>query len=225
MLQNRRRYSLLTPLAARLRVAILTALAIALVAAPLAAQRMGRRSSRPTYTRTPWSLMLTGGGAYALSDFEVAPGTDQNGGWAWDAGLRLGRDRASVGVGFERTRYAVTLTGAAVTSAIYLEPRFALGPRGGAIRPYIFAHGAWIYDYDVDACCSVYRTSQDADGWSYGGGFGLTTPPIGFVRFDVSAGISQLRGESELENLQAWKGAGPVVALRLGASVPLIGGR
>ena len=168
--------------------------------------------------------MLTGGGAYALSDVEIAPGTDQNGGWAWDVGLRLQRDRGSIGFGFERTRYDVTLTGHAVTSAVYVEPRFAFGARAG-VRPYVFAHGAWVYDYDVDACCSVYRTSQDADGWSYGGGFGLTTPPIGFVRFDVSAGISKLSGESELEQLQDWKGAGPVVALRLGASVPLMGAR
>ena len=203
------------------RAAAIAALATATMATTLLAQR-----GRKTFTRpAPWSLMLVGGGAYALSDVEIAPGTDQNGGWSWDAGLRFDRGRGSIGAGFERTRYAVTLTGNATTSAIYVEPRFAFGSDRSALRPYVFARGARIYDYDVDACCSVYRTSQDADGWSYGGGFGLTTPPIGFVRFDVSAGISQLTGESALENLQAWKGAGPVIALRLGASVPLIGAR
>ena len=219
-LMSRLRRSSRVHLIVLFRATALAVLAPATVATTASAQRK-RYSTRPD----PWSLMLTGGGAYALSDVEIAPGTDQNGGWSWDAGLRLERGRGSIGAGFERTRYAVTLTGNATTSAIYIEPRFALGSGGSSIRPYAFARGARIYDYDVDACCSVYRTSQDADGWSYGGGFGLITPPIGFVRFDVSAGISQLTGESALENLEAWKGAGPVIALRLGASVPLIGSR
>ena len=61
--------------------------------------------------------------------------------------------------------------------------------------------------------------------WSYGAGFGLTSAPVGFVCFDLSASVSRLSGESDVENSQSWKGAGPVVAIRLGASVPLIGGR
>jgi hypothetical protein len=208
--------------AAALRVAALAALAAALVTAPLSAQRIGWWS-RPA----PWSLLLVGGGSYALSDVEIVPGTDQNGGWSWDAGLRLQRGRGAIGAGFEQTRFDVGSDGAATTSGIYLEPRLGLGlgTRGSGPRPYVFLHGAWIFDYDVDDCCSVYSTSQSADGWSYGAGFGLTSVPVGFVRFDLSASVSRLSGESDVENFQSWKGAGPVVAIRLGASVPLIGGR
>jgi hypothetical protein len=44
------------------------------------------------------------------------------------------------------------------------------------------------------------------------------------VRFDLSASVSRLSGASDEQNtLDAWKGAGPVIAVRLGASVPLIG--
>jgi hypothetical protein len=157
-----------------------------------------------------------------LSDLEIVPGTDQNGGWSWDAGFRLQKGRGALGVGFERTRFNVGYDGAATTSGIYVEPRLSFGGRG--IRPYVFAHGARVLDYDVGSfCCSVYQATADADGWSYGGGFGLTTLPVGFVRFDLSASVSKLSGESELVNFDSWKSAGPVVAVRLGASVPLIG--
>jgi len=207
-------------LAAVLRVAALAALAAATVTAPLSAQR-----KLPWSRTAPWSLLLVGGGSYSLSDLEIVPGTDQNGGWSWDAGLRLQRGRGSLGVGFERTRYDLGSDGAATPSGIYLEPRLALGGRGVGLHPYVFLHGVWIYDYEVDFCCSVYPTFQDADGWSFGGGFGLTTSPVGFIRFDLSASVSQLSGESEMVNFESWEGAGPLVAIRLGASVPLIGGR
>ena len=206
--------------AAALRVAVIATLAAATAAAPLSAQR-ARRWSRPA----PWSLMLVGGGSYSLSDLEVVPGTDQNGGWSWDAGLRLERGRGALGIGFERTRFDLGPDGAATPSAVYLEPRLALGARGVGLRPYVFLRGARVFDYDVDFCCSVYPTFQDADGWSYGAGFGLTTPPVGFVRFDLSASVSRLSGESDVVNFESWKGAGPLVAITLGASVPLIGGR
>jgi len=214
----------LTPIrpAAALRAAALVTLAAATVAAPLSAQRTRKWSSRPT---APWSLMLVGGGSYSLSDLEIVPGTDQNGGWSWDAGLRIERGRGALGVGFERTRYDVGPDGAGTASGLYVEPRLALGTPGFGVRPYAFLHGARIFDYDVNACCSVYPISEDANGWSYGGGFGLTSAPVGFVRFDLSASVSRLLGESELENVGSWEGAGPVVAIRLGASVPLIGGR
>jgi hypothetical protein len=169
--------------------------------------------------------MLVGGGSYSLSDLEIIPGTDQNGGWSWDAGLRLQRGRGSIGVGFERTRFDLGPDGAATTSGIYLEPRLTLGTRSVGLRPYFFLHGARIFDYDVDFCCSVYPTFRNADGWAYGGGFGVTTAPVGFVRFDLSASVSRLSGESDVGNSGSWEGAGPLVAIRLGASVPLIGGR
>lgn len=205
---------------AALRLAAHVALAMAMVTAPLSAQR-GRRWSQPS----PWSLMLVGGGSYSLSDLEIIPGTDQNGGWSWDAGLRLQRGRGSLGVGFERTRFDLGADGAATPSAIYLEPRLAVAARAGGVRPYVFLHGARIYDYDVDFCCSVYPVFENGTGWSYGGGFGLTTAPVGFVRFDLSASVSRLSGESERGDFGPWEGAGPLVALRLGASVPLLGGR
>lgn len=102
--------------------------------------------------------------------------------------------------------------------------RAALAARPGGVRPYVFFHGARIYDYDVEFCCSVYPVFEKGRGWSYGGGFGLTTVPVGFVRFDLSASVSRLSGESG-SDFGPWEGAGPVVALRLGASVPLLGDR
>jgi hypothetical protein len=196
----------------------LVALASTAAAVPQGAQGLWRRSHPPQ-----WSLLLVGGGAYSLSDLEIIPSTDQNGGWTWDAGLRLERARKSITAGFERTRFDVGPDGAATASGIYLEPRIAFGGRG--VRPYLFAHGVWITSYDVGSfCCSFGTASSDADGWSLGGGFGITSAPVGFVRFDLSASVSRLSGASDEQNtLDAWKGAGPVIAVRLGASVPLIG--
>ena len=199
------------------RAWVFAVLASAVAAAPLSAQGLWRRSHPPQ-----WSLLLVGGGAYSLSDLEVVPGTDQNGGWSWDAGLRLQNGRGALAVGFERTRFDVGPDGAATTSGIYVEPRLSFGGRG--VRPYVFAHGSRVFDYEVGSfCCNVYEAPRDADGWSFGGGFGFTTAPVGFVRFDLSASVSRLSGESELVNFQKWKGAGPVAAVRLGASVPLVG--
>ena len=196
----------------------LVALAGVAGAAPLAAQGLWRRSHPPQ-----WSLLLVGGGAYSLSDLEIIPSTDQNGGWTWDAGLRLQHARMAIAAGFERTRFDVGPDGAATTSGIYVEPRIAIDNRG--VRPYLFAHGVWITKYDVGTfCCSFGSASPDADGWSLGGGFGITSAPVGFVRFDLSASVSRLSGASDDQNpLDSWKSAGPVVAVRLGASVPLIG--
>ena len=200
------------------RCSITAALFTATLTAPLASQGLWRRSNPPT-----WSLLLVGGGAYSLSDLEIVPSTDQNGGWAWDAGLRLASGRKSIGAGFERTRFNVGPDGAAVTSGVYVEPRYALGDRG--VRPYVFAHAARILDYKLGRfCCSSQAASPTANGWSYGAGFGLTTAPIGYVRFDLSASVNKLSGESDEQNtLDSWKSAGPVAVVRLGASLPLIG--
>jgi hypothetical protein len=201
-----------------LRVLAFAAFSTATVAAPLTAQGLWRRSHPPT-----WSLLLVGGGAYSLSDLEIIPSTDQNGGWSWDAGLRLASGHKSMSAGFERTRFNVGFDGAAITSGVFVEPRFAFGDRG--IRPYVFAHGARILDYDVgNFCCSIQSASGKGDGWSFGGGFGLMSAPVGYVRFDLSASVSKLSGESDRQDtIDSWKSAGPVVAVRLGASVPLVG--
>ena len=202
------------------RAAAFVVLALAALSGPLSAQRMRLRSHSPA-----WSLMAEGGGSYAMSDLEIVPGTDQNGGWSWDAGLRLRRGRGSIGVGFERTRFDLGPDGAATTSGVYVEPRLYWREGRGGVSPYLFAHGARIFDYDVKFCCSVYSVSRDARGWLVGGGFGLTTSPLGFVRFDLSAGVNRLSGESDERDTGSWKGAGPLMDLRLGASVPLWGGR
>jgi hypothetical protein len=199
---------------------IFAVLAIVTVSTPASAQWF-RWGSRPA----PWSLVLEGGGSYSVSDLEVVPGTDQNGGWSWDAGLRVERGRGAVGVGFERSRYDVGPDGSSTTSGIYVKPRFHWGEGRRSIRPYLFAHGAWIFDYDVTFCCSVYTANSNAEGWSFGGGFGVTTAPFGNVRFDLSASVDRLSGESDTGDSGAWKGAGPVVGVRLGASVPLFGAR
>jgi hypothetical protein len=212
------RRTLVVTLAQARRVGAL-ALAFAAIAAPLEAQRL-RRGSRPM----PWSVLLTGGGSYAISDLEIAPGTDQHGGWAWDAGLRLQRGVGALGVGFERTRFDLGGFGHATTSNVFIEPRLAVGLAARGVRPYVFARAARVVDYDVKACCSVYPIDRNAAGWQLGGGFGFTTPPVGLVRFDLGASASRLSGESEARNNGAWKGAGPLLALRLGASVPLVGG-
>ena len=173
----------------------------------------------------PWVLALDGGGSYSVSDLEIVPSTDQNGGWSWDAGLRLEHGRGAVGLGYERSRFDVGPDGSSTTSGIYLKPRFSWGTGRSPFRPYLFANVTWIFDYDVSTfCCSVYTASSNASGWSVGGGFGIITAPVGHVRFDLSARVDRLSGESDASE-GAWKGAGPVVGVRLGASVPLFGGR
>ena len=170
-------------------------------------------------------LALDGGGSYSVSDLEIVPGTDQNGGWSWDAGLRLEHGRGAIGVGYEGSRFDVGPDGSATTSGIYVKPRFNWGHDRRAVRPYLFANVTWIFDYDVSTfCCSDYTASSDASGWSVGGGFGITTAPVGNVRFDLSARVDRMSGESDASD-GPWKGAGPVVGVRLGASVPLFGGR
>ena len=206
--------------AASCRVAALAVLGTIIINAPASAQwwRFGHRPD-------PWSLVLDGGGAYSISDIEIVPGTDQNGGWSWDAGLRVEHGRGAVGVGYARSRFDVGPDGSSTTSGIYVKPRFSWGDGKSAVRPYLFANGTWIFDYDVTFCCSVYTASSNATGWSFGGGFGITTAAVGYVRFDLSASVDRLSGESDAGDPGEWKGAGPVVGVRLGASVPLFGGR
>src|SRR5690349_21597749 len=150
----------------RISVAIRAVSLVALVAlpllassAPLSAQRWRQRPHRSE--QSGWSLLLDGGGSYAISDLEIVPGVDQNGGWAWDAGLRLEGDRVSLGGGYERIRFDVGPLGTGTTSGIYLEPRLAWGrPMRGGVRPYLFARGERIMDYDFSGvCCSNYPTS------------------------------------------------------------------
>ena len=191
-------------------------LVLGLSTTPLAAQRM-----RDRFRPTPWSVLLAGGGSYAMSDLEIVPGTDQNGGWEWDAGLRFEHGRASLGVGFERSRFEVGPDGSGTTSGVFLEPRLTWSEARRGVRPYVFAHGARVLDYDVTFCCSVYTASEKASGWLFGGGFGVVTAPVGRVRFDLNAGVSRLSAESPKANLGTWKSAGPVVGVRLGALVPL----
>jgi hypothetical protein len=171
-----------------------------------------------------WSLAATGGGAYALSDVEIVPGTDQNGGWSWDAGLRAQGGRLSLGVGYERMRLAVGPDGSGRTSGLYAEPRFDLSASSRGLRPYVFAHGARILDYDVTFCCSVYFASQNARGWLIGGGFGAVLSPVGPIQLDMSAGVHRLSGQSRPDRFGPWEGAGPVLDVRLGASIPFVRG-
>jgi len=202
------------------RVAAFAVLGTITVSAQASAQwwRWGHRPD-------PWVLMLDGGGSYSVSDLEIVPGTDQNGGWSWDAGLRLEHGRSAIGVGYEGSRFDVGPDGSSTTSGIYIKPRFNWGESRRAVRPYLFANVTWIFDYDVSTfCCSVYTASSNASGWSVGGGFGITTAPVGNVRFDLSASVDRMSGESDASD-GPWKGAGPVVGVRLGASVPLFGGR
>ena len=193
-----------------------TLLMLGLSAAPLAAQRWWDR-----FQPTPWTVLLAAGGSYAMSDLEIVPGTDQNGGWTWDAGLRLEHGRGSLGVGFERSRFDIGSDGSGTTSGVFLEPRLTWGGTRRGAHPYMFAHGARVIDYDVTFCCSVYTANSNARGWLFGGGFGIVTAPVGRVRFDLNAGVSRLSAESPEANLGSWKSAGPVVSVRFGASVPL----
>ena len=202
------------------RVPLLAVLATIIISEPASAQwwRLGHRPD-------PWVLALDGGGSYSVSDLEIVPGTDQNGGWSWDAGLRLEHGRGAVGVGYEQSRFDVGPDGSSTTSGIYVRPRFSWGDSRSPVRPYLFANVTWIFDYDVSTfCCSVYTASADASGWSAGGGFGIATAPVGHVRFDLSARVDRMSGQSEASE-GPWNGAGPVIGVRLGASVPLFGGR
>ena len=201
------------------RVSALAVLGAITISAQASAQRWPW-SHRPD----PWVLALDGGGSYSVSDLEIVPGIDQNGGWSWDAGLRLEHGRGAVGVGYERLRFDVGSDGSSTTSGIYVKPRFNWGDSRSPFRPYLFANVTWIFDYDVTFCCSVYTASSNASGWSFGGGFGITTAAVGHVRFDLSARVDRLSGESDATD-GPWRGAGPVVGVRLGASVPLFGGR
>ncbi|HUQ82075.1 MAG TPA: hypothetical protein VM076_13075 [Gemmatimonadaceae bacterium] len=167
---------------------------------------------------------MTGGGSYALSDVEIVPGVDQNGGWSWDAGLRVGRGAASLGLGYQRLRLDIGPGGTGTISAAYAEPRLGFGRGMWGVQPYLFARGARIFDYDVSFCCSAYPANSNADGWIAGGGFGAAFAPIGTVRFDLSAGVQRLLGESDETNFGSWKGAGPMIDVRLGASIPLTRG-
>lgn len=172
--------------------------------------------------RDRWTLSLAGGGSYALSDLEITPGTDQNGGWTWDVGLRFQRGAGSIGFGYERLRLDVGPEGSAKMAGIFAEPRVELG-RGWGPRPYLFARASRLYDYDVSYCCSVYRANSNAHGWILGGGFGLVTAPVGHMRFDLSAGVARLTGRSSSANIGSWESAGPMLNVRLGATVPLVG--
>ena len=117
--------------AATLRALACAAMALITAAAPLSAQRR-RMIVRSHHDR--WTLSLACGGSYALSDLEIVPGTDQNGGWAWDAGLRFQRGGGSIGFGYERLRLDVGPDGSATMSGIFAEPRVELG-RGWDLDP------------------------------------------------------------------------------------------
>jgi len=208
-------------LAAAWRAAALAAIGAVTMSTQASAQwwRWGHRPD-------PWVLELDGGGSYSVSDLEIVPGIDQNGGWLWDAGLRLEQGHGAIGVGYEGSRFDVGADGSSKTSGIYVKPRYNWGDSRRAVRPYLFANLTWIFDYNVSTvCCSVYTANSNASGWSVGGGFGFTTAPVGNVRFDLSARVDRMSGESDPNDQGSWKGAGPVVGVRLGASVPLFGGR
>lgn len=202
------------------RIAYLALACVALDAeSPLHAQ--GARDRGPLASQ--WALALTGGGSYAMSDLEIVPGTDQNGGWGFDAGLRAQHGRASLGVGYERLRFATTLDGTATASGAYAEPRFDLSRATRGALPYLFAHGGRIFDYAVDICCSVYRANAIGHGWLVGGGFGVLLAPAAPIRFDISAGVHQLSGKSRKLVSGTWESAGPMIDVRFGASLPLLG--
>jgi hypothetical protein len=200
------------------RALALAALALLAGCAPLSAQPPAKAQSH----QDGWTVSLTGGGSYALSDLEIVPGTDQNGGWSWDAGLRFARGGGSIGLGYERLRLDVGPDGSGVISGMFAEPRVAWGVGWGP-RPYLFAHASRIFDYDVNFCCSVYPADSNAKGWVLGGGFGVVMPPIGHIRFDLSAATSWLSGKTPDGSNGSWESSGPLMALRLGASIPLIG--
>src|SRR3954470_6154198 len=192
------------------RVLVLGALALVAAGAPLSAQRQAKVQSH----QDRWTLSLTGGGSYALSDLEIVPGTDQNGGWSWDARLRFERGGGSIGFGYEHLRLGVGPDGTAIISGIFAEPRIAWGVGWGA-RPYLFAHASRIFDYDVSFCCSVYPADPNGEGWILGGGFGVVITPVGHVRFDLSAAVSRLSGSTPDGSNGSWESAGPLMAVRL----------
>ena len=119
--------------AAAWRMGALAALGTMAISAQASAQwwRLGHKPD-------PWVLMLDGGGSYSVSDLEIVPGTDQNGGWLWDAGLRLEHGRGAIGIGYEGSRFDVGSDGASTTSGIYMNPRFYWTHNRRAIRPYVF---------------------------------------------------------------------------------------
>ena len=196
-------------------------IAFAALVFPIAVPRsVAAQSTLPATAEHGWTISVAGGGSYALSDLEIVPGVDQNGGWAWDVGLRAQRARFSIGGGYERLRFDVGPLGSGNVSSLFIEPRYEVTARG-TLTPYAFAHVGRVLDYETSFCCSVYTASKDATGWLVGGGFGFTTAPIGRVRFDLSASVNRVSGNSEKGLDDSWKGAGPMVGIRLGASIPV----
>ena len=180
---------------------------------------LGQTTSAPASDRH-WRFSIAGGGSYALSDVEIVPGVDQNGGWAYDVALRAQRARFAIGAGYERHRFDVGPPGSGNVSSFFVEPRYEVTARR-ALTPYAFAHVGRVVDYETSFCCSVYPASKDATGWIVGGGFGFMTAPVGRVRFDLSTSISRLSGNSEQGDYDSWKGAGPMLGIRLGAIIPV----
>jgi hypothetical protein len=189
----------------------------------LSSRLVAQGDRNPDASAPRWSLSVTGGGSYAMSDLEIVPGIDQNGGWGFDAGVRGQRGRTSIGLGYERLRLDTGPEGAATVSGIYAEPRLEWGGSARRLQPYLFVHGGRIVDYDVSFCCSVYPASSNARGWLIGGGFGMLMAPVGPVRFDVSAGVHQLSADSPKATSGTWQAKGPMLDLRIGAAIPLIG--
>jgi hypothetical protein len=103
-----------------------------------------------------------------------------------------------------------------------VEPRLDLTGASRRVQPFIFAHGGRVVDYDVSICCSIYPASSNGRGWLLGAGFGVLTAPAGPVRFDVSAGVHHLSGQTPDRQLGTWRGAGPVLDVRVGASIDLV---
>ena len=193
--------------------------------ASLAALCLSFLDTPPLEAQSRWSLAVTGGGSYAMSDLEIVPGIDQNGGWGFDAGLRGEHGRASLGFGYVRVRFATDMGGSATASNVYAEPRFDLAGASQRLQPFLFVRGGRVIDYDVSICCSVYPASSNARGWLLGGGFGVLLAPVGPVRFDMSAGVHHLAGKSrKAAQSGSWRADGPMIDIRLGASIPLVAG-
>lgn len=212
----------LARIVSRRRVSLLLATLLVCTLAP----RLDAQRRRLRFTPRPaWTLSLIGGGSYALSDIEIVPGTDQNGGWGFDVGLRFGRGQTSLGLGFERFRFDLTpgSDGSATASGIFAEPRIALGRTGAGVEPFLFGRASRIFDYDPSVCCSVYDASENARGWRVGGGFGVAFPATQYLRLDLSAGVYRLSGKSQGGAPDPWEAAGPVADFRLGATLPIAG--